>query len=76
MMLVMMLAALFTVQGVLRKSGGDATTPAPASDSETPELSEGGPLASNQIYEKVTRLAEENPAAAANLVRRWLLFNE
>ena len=76
MMLMMMLAALFTVQGVLRKSGGDATTPAPASDSETPELSEGGPLASNQIYEKVTRLAEENPAAAANLVRRWLLFNE
>jgi flagellar biosynthesis/type III secretory pathway M-ring protein FliF/YscJ len=82
-LLVLIIAAFWVLNGLVKKTAPVA--PADAEDDDTgeeeftlPDLPRPGRanLESNLIYEKVNELVDDNPEAAANLLKRWILFNE
>ncbi|MCC6463872.1 MAG: hypothetical protein IT463_00875 [Planctomycetes bacterium] len=85
-LLVLILGAFWILNSMVKKSA-----PKPIPSLSEPTLAEaeaaaelalptlpGAPnkLEANLIYEKVNQIIEENPRAAANLLKRWLIFNE
>ncbi|MCC6574560.1 MAG: hypothetical protein IT462_12315 [Planctomycetes bacterium] len=76
LLLLVLVGAFLLVFGMLRRGprapAATKTTVALATTLETPALN----TEANQIFERINGLVKENPAAAANIVRRWMIFNE
>jgi flagellar M-ring protein FliF len=83
-LLLLIVAAFWVLNGLVRKS-----TPKPLpeladehSEEEElfnlPDLPKPGRanMESNLINEQINKLVDDNPQAAANLLKRWMLFNE
>lgn len=86
-MLVLILGAFWILNGVVKKSAPKPISAAAEMDSDVSEQTGDFSLSGidganpsniegNMVFEKVLSLIDENPAAAANLVKRWIIFNE
>jgi flagellar biosynthesis/type III secretory pathway M-ring protein FliF/YscJ len=83
-LLLLIVAAFWVLNGLVRKS---APKPLPELGEENseeeelfnlPDLPKPGRanMESNLINEQINKLVDDNPQAAANLLKRWMLFNE
>lgn len=84
LLLLLVLGTFWVLRGVAKRPSGkslEEDSPPDMPEDELfklPNLPKPGQanLESNLIFEQVSKLVDENPQAAANLLKRWMIFNE